>query len=180
MNRRTFLGLGLAALPALYLPRPAALAASRSLDELHANWQDYLPANFTAPDRDDKLDLSDAAWRERLSPLAYDVLRNEGTERAGTSPLDREKRRGVFVCAGCDLPLFTSAMKYDSGTGWPSFFTSIPGALATKKDFKLVWPRTEYHCVRCGGHQGHVFSDGPRPTGERWCNNGAALTFLPA
>lgn len=180
MHRRNFLGLGLAALPALYMLRPSSVAADTSLKALHANWRDYLPDNFAAPEPDDKLELSDDAWRERLSPLAYDVLRNEATERPGTSPLDNEKRRGVFVCAGCDLPLFTSDMKYDSGTGWPSFFTSIPGALGTKKDFKLVWPRTEYHCVRCRGHQGHVFSDGPRPTGERWCNNGAALTFLPA
>jgi peptide-methionine (R)-S-oxide reductase len=93
--------------------------------------------------------------------------------------LNEEKRPGVFVCTGCRLPLFTSAMKYDSGTGWPSFFTTIPGSLATKTDFKLIWPRTEYHCVRCGGHQGHVFNDGPPPTGQRWCNNGVALQFIP-
>jgi peptide-methionine (R)-S-oxide reductase len=139
-----------------------------------------LPAGFTPPSADDKLELSPEQWRERLSPLAYDVLRREATERPGTSPLNAEKRRGIFACAGCDLPLFTSDMKYESGTGWPSFFTHIPGAFNTKKDYKLVWPRTEYHCARCGGHHGHVFSDGPRPTGQRWCNNGAALQFLPA
>jgi peptide-methionine (R)-S-oxide reductase len=111
--------------------------------------------------------------------MAFDVLRKEATERPGTSPLNDEKRRGVYVCAGCDLPLFTSAMKYDSGTGWPSFFTTIPGAFGTKTDYKIVWPRTEYHCARCGGHHGHVFKDGPKPTGERWCNNGVALRFLP-
>ena len=109
----------------------------------------------------------------------FDILRREGTERAFTSPLNEEKRPGVFVCAGCSLPLFTSAMKFDSGTGWPSFFTSIPEVFATKRDFKLIWPRTEYHCVRCGGHHGHVFDDGPPPTGQRWCNNGVALRFIP-
>jgi peptide-methionine (R)-S-oxide reductase len=93
--------------------------------------------------------------------------------------LNAEKRPGVFVCAGCNLPLFTSAMKYESGTGWPSFFTTIPGAFATKTDYRILLPRTEYHCIRCSGHQGHVFNDGPRPTGERWCNNGVALRFIP-
>ncbi len=123
--------------------------------------------------------LPDAEWKKRLSPAAYDVLRKHGTERAGTSPLDREKRRGVFHCAGCDLPLFASDMKFDSGTGWPSFFTTLPGAVGTSRDFKLIWPRTEYHCARCGGHQGHVFEDGPKPTGLRYCNNGVALAFKP-
>ena len=118
-------------------------------------------------------------WKQRLTAAQYDVLRHEGTEAAGSSPLNHEMRPGVFACAGCGLPLFSSAMKYDSGTGWPSFFSHIPGAVQTKRDFRLVWPRTEYHCARCGGHQGHVFDDGPPPTGKRWCNNGVALSFLP-
>lgn len=123
--------------------------------------------------------LTEAQWKERLSDEAFYVLRKEGTERPWTSPLNDEKRKGTFVCAGCELPLFSSETKFDSGTGWPSFFAPIEGAVATKKDFKLVVPRTEYHCSRCGGHQGHVFKDGPRPTGLRYCNNGVALDFVP-
>ena len=122
---------------------------------------------------------SDEEWRRRLTREQYYVLRTHGTERAGTSPLNGEKRAGTFNCAGCDLPLFSSETKYESGTGWPSFFEPIPGALETKRDFKLFWPRTEYHCARCGGHQGHVFDDGPEPTGQRYCNNGVALRFVP-
>ena len=124
--------------------------------------------------------LTEAQWRERLTEEEFRVLRKEGTERAGTSPLNAEKRAGTFVCAGCALPLFSSETKYESGTGWPSFFDTLDGAVETKRDFKLIVPRTEYHCARCGGHQGHVFNDGPEPTGLRYCNNGVALDFVPS
>ena len=122
--------------------------------------------------------LSEEAWKKRLSPQAYAVLRQEATERPFSSPLNGEKRAGTFVCAGCRLPLFASSAKYDSGTGWPSFYEALPGAIGTRSDFRLLLPRTEYHCRRCGGHQGHVFGDGPRPTGKRYCNNGVALAFV--
>jgi len=127
----------------------------------------------------EKLEKPKAGWRKLLPPEAYAVLFEERTEPAFSSPLDKEKRRGTFVCAACYLPLFSSAAKFDSGTGWPSFYEAISGRIATKRDYWLVLPRTEYHCLRCGGHQGHVFNDGPPPTGQRWCNNGVALKFVP-
>ena len=136
-------------------------------------------ANEPAP-KIEKLELNNAEWKKRLTPAQYSVLRDEGTDRPFSTPLDSEKRKGVFHCAGCDLPVFTSEMKFDSGTGWPSFFTTLPSAFEKKRDFKLIYPRSEYHCARCGGHHGHVFNDGPAPTGQRWCNNGSALTFKPS
>ncbi|MFM7236111.1 MAG: peptide-methionine (R)-S-oxide reductase MsrB [Cyanobium sp.] len=128
---------------------------------------------------DPRWDLSETEWKRRLSLEAYKVLRQEGTEAPFSSPLNKEKRDGVYRCAGCRLALFSSAAKFESGTGWPSFWQPLPGSLATKVDFKILVPRTEYHCRRCGGHQGHVFKDGPKPTGLRYCNNGVALLFEP-
>lgn len=123
--------------------------------------------------------LSDAEWRKRLSPAAYRVLRHEDTERPYSSPLNGEKRFGVFACGGCKLPLFTSRTKFESGTGWPSFWAPLPNAVATRTDPTLGMARTEVHCRRCGGHLGHVFDDGPKPTGKRYCMNGVAMTFTP-
>jgi peptide-methionine (R)-S-oxide reductase len=127
----------------------------------------------------DKLDKPKSEWRKLLPAERYAVLFEEGTERPFSSALNDEKRPGTFVCAACGLPLFRSTAKFDSGTGWPSFFEPIAGALETRRDFKLIWPRTEYHCARCGAHQGHVFDDGPAPTGQRYCNNGVAVDFVP-
>ncbi|MCC6592736.1 MAG: peptide-methionine (R)-S-oxide reductase MsrB [Xanthomonadales bacterium] len=124
--------------------------------------------------------LSEEQWRARLSPQAYAVLREEATERAGSSPLNQEKRAGVFHCAGCDLPLFDASTKYESGTGWPSFYAPLPGAVGEREDRGWFMVRTEVHCRRCGGHLGHVFPDGPKPTGLRYCMNGVALKFVPA
>jgi peptide-methionine (R)-S-oxide reductase len=163
MTRRQWLGL----LSSLGI----SSAASRAAAAAPADKKTALP-------RIEPLVLSDAQWRQRLTPAQYNVLREEGTERPGSSPLNNEKRKGTFQCAGCDLPLFSSSTKYESGTGWPSFFDTLPGAVQTKRDFHLVLPRTEYHCARCGGHQGHVFNDGPKPTGLRYCNNGVALKFV--
>ena len=162
MNRRQFIAtcLGLATLP---------LIASRTFSD-----------DRNMPTAIAKIVKSDAEWKALLTPAQYDVLREEATEPSSSSPLNHEKRQGQYVCAGCALPLFTSDMKFDSGTGWPSFYTTLPGAVETKTDFKLIYPRKEYHCARCGGHQGHVFNDGPKPTGQRWCNNGIALKFIHA
>lgn len=124
--------------------------------------------------------LSDAQWRKRLQPDRYDILRHAGTETAFSSPLDHETRPGIYACAACNLPLFDAKTKYDSGTGWPSFYAPLPNAVATKSDYSLLEPRTEVHCRRCESHIGHVFDDGPKPTGLRYCMNGLALLFHPA
>ncbi len=181
--RRRFLLSALAgtAAAALFRHRGGALAGQTevSLEAIHNQWQKFIPPSVELSLSTKALTVPKAEWRKSLSPQAYSVLFEADTERPFSSPLNDEKRAGLFVCAACSLPLFTSEMKFDSGTGWPSFFTHIPDHLATELDFKLILPRTEYHCVRCGGHQGHVFKDGPPPTGERWCNNGLALAFLP-
>jgi peptide-methionine (R)-S-oxide reductase len=122
---------------------------------------------------------TDAEWRSMLTPEQFRVLRKHGTERAGTSPLDKQYAAGTYACAGCDLALFKSDTKFDSGTGWPSFWAPIDGAIRTTSDRSLFMTRTETHCRRCGGHLGHVFDDGPKPTGLRYCMNGAALKFVP-
>ena len=164
------------------LRRHGFTAQPSSMEEvegLRKDWRTLLADGIEVPPPSEPLKLSRDEWRKRLTAAQFEVLRQEGTEPPATSPLNGEKRPGVFACAGCGLPLFTSAMKYESGTGWPSFFTTIPGAFGTNKDYKLLLPRTEYHCIRCGGHHGHVFDDGPPPTRERWCNNGIALKFIP-
>jgi len=182
MDRRAFVMGALAAgaaawlLPGVLRPRLAAFAAG---NEAPGAGGHEMPEWPMWPDKVETIDLPEARWRELLPPDRFGVLRKEDTEPAGSSPLNQEHREGTFVCAGCGLALFTSDMKFDSGTGWPSFFTSVEGHTATKRDFKLIFPRTEYHCARCGGHQGHRFSDGPEPTGQRWCNNGLALKFVP-
>ena len=127
-----------------------------------------------------RVSYTDAEWRRRLRPAVYQVLRHENTEPPFSSPLDREKRRGTFLCAGCDNELYSSATKFDSGTGWPSFYRPLPGAIGQSTDFKLGYPRKEVHCADCGGHLGHVFDDGPPPTGKRFCMNGTAMKFIPA
>jgi peptide-methionine (R)-S-oxide reductase len=127
-----------------------------------------------------KITRSEEEWREKLTPAQFQVLRRHTTERAGTSPLNQEKRRGTFMCAGCGRPLFSTDTKFESGTGWPSFYGPLDGAIATREDRSLFMVRTEVHCADCGGHLGHVFDDGPRPTGLRYCMNGTAMTFQPA
>ncbi len=128
----------------------------------------------------DKVERTDSQWRSILSPEEYHILRNEGTERPFTSDLNKNNSEGVYECRGCGQPIFESKAKFDSGTGWPSFYEAIADSLETKRDFKLILPRTEYHCSRCGGHHGHIFNDGPKPTGKRYCSNGAVLRFKPS
>ena len=180
MRRRHFLVSLPAAAWLLSNPtKSLATAGTASVVELQRDWQKLLAPGSEIALSAEPLRKSEAEWKQTLDAAQFNVLRQEGTERPFSSPLNDEKRPGLFVCAGCTLPLFSSAMKFDSGTGWPSFFTLIPDHLGTKQDYKLIVPRTEYHCVRCGGHQGHVFDDGPQPTGLRYCNNGVALRFIP-
>jgi peptide-methionine (R)-S-oxide reductase len=182
MNRRTWLqGLFAAVAGVGAAGRALAAAAPQSpqIEALQKNWRTLLAEGVRPPSPADKVKLSTDEWRKRLDKMQFNILREEGTERAGTSPLNNEKRAGIYACAGCDLPLFTSDMKFESGTGWPSFFTTIPAVLETKTDHLMFMPRTEYHCARCGGHHGHVFDDGPKPTGLRSCTNGVALKFIP-
>jgi peptide-methionine (R)-S-oxide reductase len=164
MYRRNFLKVAglFALLPGLFAKRIGATAMS-----------DDKPVDIV------KLEKPTKEWKKILDRDAYQVLFEEATERPFTSALLEEKRKGTYICAACFLPLFESNAKYESGTGWPSFFQAIDGRLGTRTDFKLLLPRTEYHCARCGGHQGHVFGDGPKPTGKRFCNNGVALGFVP-
>ncbi len=150
----------------------ACAQTEAQMPETDAGTQFYSESPFRA--------LTDEDWQARLSAKAYYVLREAGTERAFTSDLNTEKRDGIYHCAGCDLALFSSETKYDSGTGWPSFYQALENRIATSVDYKIGYPRTEYHCARCLGHQGHVFKDGPVPTGLRYCNNGVALKFVPA
>lgn len=163
-NRRTFLLLGTAAaaLGAYGLFRPMGIAPAFAVEG------------------DFPYKLSEAQWKAKLSPAAYNVLRHQGTELPGSSPLLDEHRKGIFACAGCDQHLFDAATKFESGTGWPSFYDHLPGAIGTTTDSTLGMSRTEVHCANCGGHLGHVFNDGPPPTGLRYCMDGVALTFIPA
>lgn len=185
MKRRHFLlvmvgtPLGLAAFEYTRSMQKSKAARGKPLDEIRNNWRALLAEEAGVSVSTEPIRRSEQEWKESLSAPQFHVLRQEGTEPPFSSPLNDEKQAGVYVCAACSLPLFTSEMKFDSGTGWPSFLTHIPGHLGTKTDYKLIYPRTEYHCVRCGSHQGHIFKDGPAPTGERWCNNGLALRFLP-
>ena len=164
MNRREFLGM--ASVGGLV----AAFAASRVLNRTTA---ETTPASF-------RVQMTDAQWRAKLNPETYQVLRKGATERPGTSPLLKEHRKGIFTCAGCDTPLFDASTKYDSKTGWPSFWQALPNATIRRPDFTIARPRTEILCSTCGGHLGHVFDDGPKPTGLRFCMNGDALIFKPA
>jgi len=180
MNRRSLLRmLGVSIAAAAADTSHAAAKSPPSVERLQRDWKLLLAKNAPVARDATPLTRPDEEWRKQLAPESYNVLRHEGTERPFSSALNDEHRAGVFACAGCALPLFTSDMKFDSGTGWPSFFTTIPNAFQSKTDTLLILPRTEYHCAKCGVHHGHVFDDGPAPTGLRYCNNGVALKFIP-
>lgn len=164
MNRRLFMLSTMSSLAALGMSRYAN-AVARTTDDVQMVFE--------------PLEKSDEQWRSLLNEEQFDVLFEDDTEAPGSSPLNAEKRAGTYICAACYLPLFNSETKFESGTGWPSFYQAIAGHTETSRDWKLFIPRTEYHCARCGGHQGHIFDDGPKPTGKRWCNNGLALGFVP-
>jgi peptide-methionine (R)-S-oxide reductase len=177
VKRRLLLKNWIAGAVALTPAKP--VMSNMKISEIQRNWQRFLPPSASVSVESELLTLSERQWKSVLSEDQFRILRLEDTESPATSDLLFEDRPGVYLCAACDLPLFSSEMKYDSGTGWPSFFTSIPGALETRVDSYLFSTSTEYHCARCGGHQGHLFEDGPEPTRERWCNNGIALRFIP-
>ena len=162
------------------LHRRALLGGAASLAALALGAGRGRAGQMTATDSVDFKKLTAAEWKKRLTPAQFGILREEGTERAFSSPLDHEKRKGTFACAGCDLPLFASDTKFDSGTGWPSFYEPLPGAVETRTDRSFFMKRTEVHCARCLGHLGHVFNDGPKPTGLRYCMNGLSLAFHPS
>ncbi|HAZ47686.1 MAG TPA: peptide-methionine (R)-S-oxide reductase [Cyanobacteria bacterium UBA11369] len=164
MKKRNFLQAGVVFIGAAWLSR-------------HLPWRSEVMATAK---NEFEIQKTEAEWRKILTPEQFNVLRQHGTERAGTSPLDKEYRQGTFVCSGCDLPLFSSETKYNSGTGWPSFYAPIEGAIGTSVDRSFFMTRIEVHCSRCGGHLGHVFNDGPAPTGQRFCMNGVSLKFIPA
>jgi peptide-methionine (R)-S-oxide reductase len=184
MKRRKFLSSSIASVALSVFGSTTVAAAvamgKETISLMQSRWRNFLADSAKIASDPTPLTRELDSWREELPRDAFEVLFEEDTERPFSSTLNDEKRPGLFVCRACALPLFSAEMKYDSGTGWPSFFTSIPDHLETKTDYKLIWPRTEYHCVKCGGHQGHVFEDGPQPTGNRWCNNGLALRFIPA
>jgi peptide-methionine (R)-S-oxide reductase len=163
------------------IDRRSLLRAGAALGALTITTSHGMAQTMTTLDKTvDFKHLSEADWKQRLTPVQFDILRKHGTERAGTSPLNHEKRQGTFACAGCDLPLFSSDTKFESGTGWPSFYQPLANAIETTTDRSFFMARTEVHCSRCVGHLGHVFDDGPRPTGLRYCMNGVSLKFAPA